>query len=149
MDVDDYLLALRSWWARKYNKPLKDPVLQTYTFEDLLYEFHDSKEREAARLQSSSENSDKIEQDRLQESLDWAEQEELRELERFKAQQAKAAKAAEEKPAESGIYVPSPEDQEWMQKQMDNEAAQLISKGKQDIADDFGDDLRGSFDDGE
>lgn len=118
-------------------------MLQTYTFEELLYEFYDQKEREDYRQQNSKENSDKIEADRLQESLDWAEQEELRELEEYKAQQAKKQNQSED------TYKPTAEDEAWMEKVMKEEQDRIISKGKEQFGDDFGEDMTGSFEDGE
>ena len=34
-------LFLKSWWSNLYNRPLKDPLLESYTLEELLYEFYD------------------------------------------------------------------------------------------------------------
>lgn len=31
--------SLQWWWCQKYNRPLKDPILQQYTLDELLYEF--------------------------------------------------------------------------------------------------------------
>ena len=31
--------ALQFWWCQKFNRPLKDPVLQSYTRDELFYEF--------------------------------------------------------------------------------------------------------------
>lgn len=152
MNEGEYLLALRSWWSRKYSRPIKDPVLQSYTFEELLYEFYDHKEREAARNESTKANDDKIEEDRLQESLDWAEQEELRELEEFKRQQAAKAEDKTDEEAkfnEDGVYKPNEEEQKWMEEQMKKQAEEQLKKGKQIYGDDFGEDIEGSFDDGE
>lgn len=30
---------LRLWWCLKYSRPFKDPILQTYTLDELLYEY--------------------------------------------------------------------------------------------------------------
>lgn len=30
---------LRLWWCIKYNKPFKDPLLETYTLDELAYEY--------------------------------------------------------------------------------------------------------------
>jgi hypothetical protein len=31
---------MRFWWSKHYNRPLKDPLLASYSLYDLLYEFH-------------------------------------------------------------------------------------------------------------
>ena len=36
---EQVLLFLQSWWSRTYNRPLKDPLLHSYTMEELIYEF--------------------------------------------------------------------------------------------------------------
>lgn len=46
--------ALRRWWCRRYNRPYHDPLLETYTLEELLIEYYenlyldDEKERKKA-----------------------------------------------------------------------------------------------------
>jgi hypothetical protein len=30
---------LNNWWMLQYNRPLKDPILQTYTLQELVYEY--------------------------------------------------------------------------------------------------------------
>lgn len=37
----DMMLFLRAWWCRTYARPYKDPLLLTYTFEELLIEYLD------------------------------------------------------------------------------------------------------------
>ena len=32
---------LIQWWCRHYNRPYKDPLIQTYTFDELIFEFFD------------------------------------------------------------------------------------------------------------
>jgi|WetSurMetagenome_2_1015567.scaffolds.fasta_scaffold202434_3 hypothetical protein len=34
------IACMKFWWSRQYNRPLKDPLLSTYTIYDLLYEYH-------------------------------------------------------------------------------------------------------------
>ena len=125
-------LFLRSWWSKTYNRPLKDPILMSYSLEELLYEFYDKVERRKAEEESSEQSDDKIEQERLQENLDWAEQEELRELEELKRKQAEEAKKKEEQdPAED------PENQKWMEEQIQKE----IEAGRKLFGEDFGEDI--------
>lgn len=37
--IDSFRRFLCFWWCRKFNRPLKDPLLQSYTLNELLYEF--------------------------------------------------------------------------------------------------------------
>lgn len=34
--------ALRRWWCRRYNRPYKDPLFDSYTFEELLLEYYEN-----------------------------------------------------------------------------------------------------------
>lgn len=78
---ESILLYLMSWWSKTYNRPLKDPLLQEYTLEELLYEFYDRIEREQA-IKELLENREKEEEEKKEkEVLDWIEQEEKKELE--------------------------------------------------------------------
>ena len=36
---DAFTRFLQFWWCRKYNRPFKDPLLFTYTIEELTYEW--------------------------------------------------------------------------------------------------------------
>ena len=36
---DALLRFLRFWWSKNYNRPLKDPLLMSYTADELTYEF--------------------------------------------------------------------------------------------------------------
>lgn len=104
----------------------------SYSLEELLYEFYDKVERRKAEDEESDQSNDKIEQDRLQENLDWAAQEELRELEAMRQQQEEAAKKKEEKDP-----TKDPENQAWMQEQIQKE----IDQGKKLFGEDFGEDI--------
>jgi hypothetical protein len=104
-------LFLRSWWSRTYNRPLKDPLLETYTLHELLYEYHDKVERKRASEVALEAETDKIELEELDETLAWVEEEERLERE-----------AAEAKQRE--------EDEKWMIEQL-----------KAEHGDDFGEDI--------
>lgn len=121
------MLYLKSWWSKTYNRPLKDPLLQEYTFEELLYEFYDRVERSKVEKELSEQADDTIDNGKLQSNLDWAEQEEKRELEELKKKQQEE----QQNPAED------PENQKWMQEQIEKE----IEKGKKIFGDDFGEEL--------
>ncbi len=91
------LHKLQSWWSNHYDRPLKDPVLQSYTLEELLYEYHDKVERRKAEEDISEKDADRMEEGRIQDNLDWAEEEERKELEALKQSEAdEAQRKAEE-----------------------------------------------------
>lgn len=120
------LLYLQSWWSRTYNRPLKDPLLQTYTIEELLYEFHDKIEREKAEIESAEQDNDKIEEAKEKEGFDWAEQEEKRELEEL-ARIERGETAPDSDPTQDEDNV------RWMQEQLEEQ--------KKLFGEDFGEDI--------
>ena len=124
------MLFLKSWWSRTYNRPLKDPILETYTLEELMYEFWDRIERAEASKERVEEETDKIELDKEQSDLDWAEQEEKKELETLKS------KAAHQE-VERTDPTKDPANVKWMEEQL---AAAKIIHG-----DDFGEDIDDNF----
>lgn len=129
LDSDEnILLFLKSWWSRTYNRPLKDPLLQEYTVEELMYEFFDRIERAKAAEEATEQESDKIEEEKEKAVLDWAEQEELRELEEMKREGEASIKSDPTK---------DPENIKWMEEQM--------AAHKEKFGDDFGDDISESF----
>jgi hypothetical protein len=113
------LLFLQSWWSRTYNRPLKDPLLLEYTVDELYYEYRDRIERDLAIEERSEQEADKIEDNKIEESLSWAEEEERKEREN-----------AEKKAA----------DQKWMNDQ--------LLKYKEEFGEDFGEDITGDFSNG-
>lgn len=116
IDSDEkFFLYLRSWWSRTYSRPLKDPLLDEYTPEELYYEYCDHSERIKAAENMADEASDKIEDDKFKDAMDWAEEEELRELEELKKNKQK----------------------EWMKKELE--------KNKEELGEDFGEDLSLDF----
>ena len=119
-------LFLKSWWSTTYNRPLKDPLLESYTLEELLYEFYDKMERQKASEERVTENADKMEEAKEKEVLDWAEQEEKKELEEMR-------KMAE-KPADP---TKDPANIKWMAEQM--------KQAKQTHGDSFGEDIEETF----
>ena len=121
---ESILLFLKSWWSRTYNRPLKDPVLLSYTIEELIYEFFDRLERAKAEEERINEEKDKIEEDREKETLDWAEEEEKKELVALNKTKASA-------------HAPSKEDIEWMEAYME--------KAKEEHGEDFGEDISIDF----
>lgn len=119
---------MQSWWSRTYDRPLKDPLLLSYTLEELLYEFYDRIERQKAQEERINSEDDKIEEAKEKEALDWAEQEEKRELE--EELRAKGSKQASDP-------TKDPENIAWMEEQ--------LNKGKQLFGEDFGEDIVEDF----
>jgi hypothetical protein len=120
-------LFLKSWWSNTYNRPLKDPLLESYTLEELLYEFYDKLERQKAIEERTVKETEKAEEVKEKEVLDWAEAEEKKELEEMR-------KAAEK------VSDPTkdPENIKWMEQQL--EAARHIH------GETFGEDIEVNFD---
>ena len=116
-----------TWWSNKYNRPLKDPLLLSYTLEELALEYHTHEEAEKAAEESRKELSDKIEAEKEQEALDWADEEEAREL-------AELEGKVKEKPKN---YAEDPNNKEWMKKIIEEEKAKHGS--------DFGEDVTINF----
>lgn len=109
-----------SWWSDKYSRPLKDPILLSYTTEELAYEYYLSIERAKAESERIQAESDKIEEAKLQEDDEWADKMEAEE-------------------AQSSVINPLLDQKniDWMQ--------QEIEKNKQELGEDFGDDLSVNF----
>ena len=114
-------MYLKHWWSEYYNKPLKDPILDTYTLEELAYEYYDKSERRKATENALEEESDRIEDEALQANLDWAEEEERKEREEMLKQ------LEEEKQA----------NEEWMKKE--------VAKAKKEYGNDYGEDINLDF----
>lgn len=111
------------WWSKKYGRPMKDPLLLSYTMEELLVEYFTHLEQEAAIDRYAQEEHDKIEDSKYDNALDWAEQEEKKEMEALASQK----EVEKQKKA----------DEEWMAKQ--------VAKDKEQFGDDFGDDASIKF----
>lgn len=120
-------LFLKSWWSTTYNRPLKDPLLESYTLEELLYEFYDKMERTAAAEERVTQDADKMEEAKDKEVLDWAEQEEKKELEEMRKQADKTATDP----------TKDPENVKWMKDQLE--------KAKQTYGESFGEDIDEEF----
>ena len=97
--------------------------MESYTLHELLYEYYDKIERIAVSEELIELETDKIEFEQEQETIDWAEEEERKERE------AEEAKAIEE---EERIA----QEEEWM-----------LEKLKDEHGDDFGKDINADFED--
>lgn len=124
-------LFLKSWWSNTYNRPLKDPILESYTLEELLYEFYDKIERRAAAEERTTEEADKMEEAKEKAVLDWAEEEEKKELEELRRAGDKRVLDLDKDPTKD------PENVKWMKEQLE--------QAKQEFGDSFGEDIEESF----
>lgn len=106
---------------------MKDPILQSYTLEELYYEFKEHSEREKASKERVEQEADKIEQDKTDEALDWAEAEEKRE----------ASAVSKNADTRSPDWQPTDEDRKWMEDE--------LRKAKEMYGDDFGEDVNEDF----
>jgi hypothetical protein len=116
----------QSWWSRTYNRPLKDPILASYTVEELAYEYFDHKERDAYAAEKQDEEADKIEETKLEEADKWAEEEEKKDAE---LEAAKVPSADES--------VAPPEDEAWMREQLNRDKELHGETFGSDIAEEF------------
>lgn len=118
---------------------MKDPLLESYTLEELLYEFYDKIERKLAREELKQKQEDEKEDKKLQESIDWAEKMEREELEAEAAKDAAKASKAPKATASAPNKNPAedPDNIKWMQEQ--------IEKAKAQYGQSFGEDIDESF----
>jgi hypothetical protein len=125
------LLFLQSWWSRTYNKPLKDPILQSYTIEELLYEFFDRIERQKASDEALEQENVRIEEEKDQANLDWAERMEREEMEAEMRSQSN-------KLTDPSNTANDNAESAWMEQQ--------IMSGKEQFGESFGEDIVEVFD---
>lgn len=114
-----------NWWCEHWNRPMKDPVLQTYTFEELMYEFYSIRERKKAIVERAEEENDKIEEEKTKEAEEWA-------------NQMEAMEAMEAIENDASDPLKNPDNIKWMEEQM--------ALDKEEFGEDFGEDLSLSFD---
>lgn len=126
-------MFLQSWWSRTYNRPLKDPLLLSYSIEDLLYEFYDRIERQKAEEERALKEENDKEEAKEKEGVDWAEQEERKELAMLKARAAQ-----QENKAKDQDPTKDPGNIAWMEEQ--------LKKGKILHGESYGEDIEESFD---
>jgi hypothetical protein len=134
-DDKQLLLFMQSWWSKLYNRPLKDPLLLSYTLEELLYEFYDRVERLAAEEERSHKEETATEETREKDVMDWIDEEERKEAQK-EAQANKLKVESEKKPPVDPTKDPA--NIKWMEEQ--------IKLAKQHLGDDFGEDLEINFD---
>lgn len=124
---------LMLWWSNHYKRPLKDPVLQSYSLEELMYEYYIHMERNRFEQEQLQAESDRIEEEKMKADEDWAD-----EMERMEAEEHIARAEAQKKKQEQDM-IEDPEHQEWMQKQIE-EGQTLFDDFGQDLSLDFGED---------
>jgi hypothetical protein len=132
-------LFLSNWWCRYYSRPLKDPLLQEYTLEELAYEYYLINEIEKVRQERIEAEADRIELDKLQEADDWADMMEAEEEEEErKAQESKDPKPEPEpEPEQPADPREDPEQIKWMEEQIEKHKLMF---GDEDIDVKFEDD---------
>ena len=123
------------WWCEHYNRPLKDPMLQEYSLEDLIYERFIVMERAAYIKEMEEEETDRIEEEKLQEDDDWADQMETM----LGNQEAKKQPEPKKEPKEEYDPTKDPENIKWMEQEME--------ANKSFFGDDFGEDIDINFED--
>jgi len=122
------LRFLTYWWSNKYNKPFKDPLLHQYTIEELYYEYRLHQEFNEAADEKTTQESDKIEEQKQDDAFAWAAAEEAKDLEEQTNQGGN----------NNNVTI-TKDDEEWMKKQ--------IEIGKETFGDSFGEDITEEFSD--
>lgn len=115
-----------SWWSEKYSRPLKDPILLSYTLEELAYEYYLSMERRAAERESIEEENDKIEEAKDKAAQEWADQ--------MEAEEDEDDESDNSAPGDPAL---DPANIEWME--------QEIERNKKELGEDFGEELSLDF----
>ena len=117
---------------------MKDPLLLSYTFEELIYEYYDHIERNKAKEELQEEETDRIEEEKAKEAESWADKMEREEEEALRrAAEAKAANKEQPEPEEPYDPTTDPKNIEWMEK--------VIQEEKEKHGEDFGDDVELKF----
>lgn len=128
---EQLLLFLQSWWSRTYNRPLKDPILLSYTLEELLYEFYDRVERAKAEEERLDQEDVKIEEAKDKEAEDWAERMEREEREAEMRNDAANLEESQSDPTKDPVNIA------WMEEQ--------LRLGKEQFGESFGEDISEDF----
>lgn len=82
LNYDEYLFFLKRWWCNYYKRPYKDPLLDTYTFEELYFEYCD------VNYINNKENTENANTDEIpQDEWDWAAEEEAKEQAEMQSQE--------------------------------------------------------------
>ena len=122
-------LYLCRWWSQYYKRPFKDPILQQYTFEELMYEYYSVVEHHKSQSERDEKDGDRIEQEQWDEAEDWADQ--------MEEEEEQALKKKKEKPNEPYDPLKDPKNVEWMEEE--------LAKDRERFGDSFGEDLNIDF----
>lgn len=108
LNYDEFLFFLKRWWCQHYNRPYKDPLLDTYTFEELYFEYCDV--NYVKNPPSAEDKTENI----PQEEYDWAAEEEAKEVADAKAieeiEMDKLARKEDDTIVDESVGLP---DDEW------------------------------------
>jgi UDP-N-acetylmuramyl tripeptide synthase len=104
---------------------MKDPVLLSYTFEELIYEFHSVSEDVKAAKERVEQEDDKIEEAKEKANSDWI-------------AQMEAEEAAKEATIATMDPLKDPANLKWMEEQ--------LALDKEKFGEDFGSDVNLDFD---
>ena len=128
--IENITRFLMLWWSNQYKRPLKDPLLLSYSLEELMYEYYAHTERNIYEQEQLQAENDRIEEERIQADEDWAD-----DMERQEAEE-RVARAEAEKAKQIKDPTQDPEHLEWVEKQL---------KESDTIFEDFGQDLNIDF----
>ena len=107
LNYDEFFISLKRWWCQHYKRPYKDPLLDSYTLEELYYEYCDVNFTTQAAIEETKPA------EIPEEEWDWAAEEEAREIAEMeaasKAQQGDAGN-------ENDTIVPALSDDDWASK---------------------------------
>lgn len=123
LSEENTLQYLKIWWSNHYNRPLKDPILEQYTLEELMYEYYSIIEYNSPSKNEENKDDqqdDKIEEEKRKENEEWA------------------ARMEEVEKMEESIKADPKKNNEWMNDQVQKD----IEEGKQIYGEDYGEDLR-------
>lgn len=128
-------LFYMTWWSDFYRRPLKDPLLEKYSLEELAYEYYLHSERVLYERDVHEDEADRIEDEKWDAAEAWAD-----EMERLDQETAQPEETPEDAPQpEEYNPLEDPKNIEWMEEQ--------IQKNKLMFGDDFGEDLNLDFED--
>lgn len=133
LTFDELLFKLRRWWCKHYNRPYKDPLLDSYTFEELFYEYWD------VTYTPPKPGEDGAQKEIPQEEFDWAAEEEAKDLLALESKQEEPSKPEDDSILEESEFMP---DDDWADKYLTNDN-QLSNPSPQEV--DEGGDISADF----
>ena len=74
LNYDEFFFSLKRWWCSYYKRPYKDSLLESYTLEELYYEYCDVNYLDEKTTEKTAPT------EIPQEEWDWAEEEEAKEI---------------------------------------------------------------------